>query len=193
MQRQTEGTLNMSEITFTASGPARKAKNYFLFCFLRKLYCITCGLCPSSLKWGQIKINSIEMIHQVHKSRWSSRPERSCKYPRSGRLPAELTPSRNPTWEGRPEGKHQCHRHGEFDISLGAGLFQAALSLAVLAISETPALFRPHQTASSAAHGVGASIKLGPQIWQAFDPSPGKAALAWHFQAAASSRYVRTG
>lgn len=67
MQRQTESTLNMSEITFTTSGPARKAKNYFLFCFLRKLHGIACGLCPSFLKWGQIQVNSIERKPQVHK------------------------------------------------------------------------------------------------------------------------------
>lgn len=164
MQRQTESTLNLSEITFTTSGPARKAKSCFLFCFLRKLHCITCGLCPSSLKWGQIQVNSMERRLQVHKSRWSSRPKRSCKYPQSRTLPAEPTPSRRPTWEGRAEGRHQCHRHCAFDISLGAGLFQAALSLAVLALSDTPARFRPQQTARSAAHVVGASIKLRPQV-----------------------------
>lgn len=55
-----------------------------------------------------------------------------------------------PSREGRPEEMHQCHKQGAFDISLGAGLLQAALSLAVLAISDTPELFRPHQTARSA-------------------------------------------
>lgn len=153
MQRQTESTLNMSEITFTTSGPGRKAKNCFLFCFLRKLHCIACGLCLSSLKWGQIQVNSIERKHQAHKSRWSSRPERSCKYPQRGRLQAELRPSREGT--SVTDRGHLTSAWGRF--------IPSCLELAVLTISDTPALLRAHQTASSAAHMVGANTNLGPQ------------------------------
>lgn len=172
MQRQTESTLNMSENTFTTSGPARKAKNCFLFCFLKNLHCTGCGLCPSSLKWGQIQENSIERRHHAYKSGGSSRPERFCKYPRSGRLPAELAPSR----EGRAEGRHHCHRQGHFTSVWGQVYSKLPWGWQCWPWV-TPSAVQTPQTARSAAHMVGASINLGPQIRQGFmEPSCG---LLW--------------
>lgn len=60
MQRQVESITNMSEMAAISSGPAGKAKNYFAFCFLKKLHCISCGLCPSFFQQGQLLANSIQ-------------------------------------------------------------------------------------------------------------------------------------
>lgn len=131
MQRQVESIMNVSEMTITSSGPAGKAKNYFSFCFLRKL---ATYYLQALLKFLAIGPASSKLSRDVRFTKIGGLADGRgpANTPQSKWLPAKLTPSRRPTWEGTPVGSYQCYRDGTSDFRLQAGLFQAAPSLTML-------------------------------------------------------------
>lgn len=133
MQRQVKSITNVSETTVISSGPAGKAENYFLFCFLRKLHCVTCGSARVPCNRASFQQTQERRCRVRENGRSGRRKKEVLQIPRRAkRLPDELKPTRRPTWEGALEGSCQCYRDGTFDFRLGAGLFQAAPNLAML-------------------------------------------------------------
>lgn len=139
-------------------GSAVKAVKYFSFCFLRKLHCIACGLCLSSLGGAPAssKLCREEMLGSWKWVVWQR--EGFLQMPHWVKA-SKLSSHHLENSHEELEGSCQCYRDVMCD-------FKLPQTWHCWVVSDTPALFIPHWAGCSAERTVGMSIKLRPQVLQ---------------------------